>query len=136
METNKQRDLLQDLIANPKHKGLTVEERNRSYESTVAACEDLFHIYINVDNGIVKEAKFEGDGCSISKGSVEAVLRTIEGKTTKEVEDILNTYNNFIDDEINETDFEILNVFEIVHTHLSRRKCAKAPIGAIRKAIK
>lgn len=136
MEINKQRELLQELISSPKHKGLNDNERNKAHKTTVAACEDLFNIYIDIENEVIKEAKYDGEGCSISTASIEAVLRTIKGKNTKEVNDILNSYDEFIDGNIKETNYEILNVFEIVQTHLSRKKCAKAPIETIRKAIK
>lgn len=136
MENNRQRDLLQEFVNKPKQMCLTDEQSKKTFESTVAACEDIYHIYIEKDNNIVIKARFEGNGCAVSFGSVEALLRVIENKTTDEVKDILNKYELLIDGEIKETKIEELDVFQIVQSHVSRKKCARAPIGAIRKAIK
>ncbi len=135
MDNNIQRELLQEFINNPKQKDLTKEQYNNSIPSSVAACEDNFNIYVKAENSLIKEARFEGAGCAISFGSTEALLRVIEGKTINQVKEILNKYELLIEGKIDKINIEELDVFQIVQTHLSRRKCARAPIGAIKKAI-
>lgn len=136
MDNLDQRELLQDLVNNPRQFGLTDDEVEKSEMSTVAACEDLFNIYIEVEKNKVVKAVFNGEGCAISFGATEAILRTIEGKTIKEVENILNNYELFINGKLESTNISELDVFEIVNSHVSRRKCAMAPIETIRKVIK
>lgn len=136
MDNIKQRKLLQEFINEPKHKGLTEEQRNNSFKSSVAACEDIFFIHLEIENNFVKQAKFSGAGCAVSAGSVEATLRIIEGKTKEQVTTILDKFEKLIDGEIKTTGVEELDVFSIVQSHVSRKKCARAPIEAIRKAIR
>ncbi len=136
MDNTKQRDLLQEFVNQPKHKGLTEEQKNNSFETSVAACEDIFFIHLNMSEDKVVEAKFEGAGCAVSAGAVEATLRSIEGKTVQEVKTILDKYEKLIDGDVNSTGVDELDVFGIVQTHVSRKKCARAPIEAIRKAIR
>lgn len=136
MDNNRQRDLLQEFINKPTQKGLTEEQILKSYDSTVASCEDLFKIYIEIVDEKISIARFSGEGCAVSMGAVEAVLRVVEGKEIKEVNKILNDFESLIDNKLSEINIEELDVFSIVQTHLSRRKCARAPIEAIRKAIR
>lgn len=136
MDNNRQRDLLQEFVNNPVQRGLNDSQLKESFESTVAACEDQFNIYVEVKDDKVSVARWEGAGCAISAGATEAILRAIEGKTTKEVEQMLSAFEKLISGEIKESNIEELDVFEIIQSHVSRKKCALAPIGAIRKAIK
>lgn len=128
------RNQLQKYVHNPTQKGLTTKQLEKSIPTSVDSCDDNFNIYIEIKDSVVEVARFDGAGCAISSGSVEAILQLIEGKNIKEISDIINIYNKFLLGEINSIDPR-LEVFKIVQSHISRRKCAMAPIGAIRKAI-
>ncbi len=136
MENNKNRDLFYEFINSPKQRGITNEELKNSIDVIVSSCDDQYKIYVEIVEDVVIKAKFEGEGCAISFASVEALLRIVVGKKKNEIKEILDKYESFIDDKIESMNIKELNVFSIVQLHVSRRKCAKAPINAIRKAIK
>ncbi|BDU67808.1 MAG: hypothetical protein TYPL_4610 [Candidatus Tyloplasma litorale] len=130
------RDLLQKSASKPKQKGLTKEELEKSLLASNNYCDDLFQIYIKIENNIVSKARFEGGGCAISISSVDILLKLIEGKEINEINNIINVYEGFLNSKISTTGYEILDIFKIVHSHKSRVKCATIPIETIRKVIK
>ncbi len=129
------RDLLQRSVSNPKQKGLTDEEANKSFIANVEACDDYFHIYINVEDGIVKKARFNGSGCAISVASTDVLLNLIENKNIGEVKDIIDIYEKFLNGETNSTGYEILDHFKLVQDHKSRIKCAAVSLQKLREEI-
>ena len=129
------RETLQRYAHKPKQKGLTDFQLSKSFLTEVEQCDDRFNIYIQKKNDIIEVARFDGAGCAVSLGSTEALLSVIEGKSVNEVNNIIYLYERFLNNESNDINEE-LKVFEIVHTHKSRTKCAMAPIEAIKKGIK
>jgi nitrogen fixation NifU-like protein len=43
-------------------------------------CGDHFTVYLKVENGSIKEASFQGDGCAISKASASIMTDFLKGK--------------------------------------------------------
>ncbi len=128
------KNLLHQLAYNPKHKGLNDNERSKSVFSQVENCEDNFYIYLEIKNKKIVKAKFDGEGCAISLGSNEALLSTIENKSTSKAKEIINEYESFINGKIKMIDGE-LGLFKIVQKHESRIKCAASPINALREIL-
>ncbi len=129
------RDLLQKSVNNPKQKGLTDVELERAQIARVDSCDDVFKIYIEVNNDIVNKARFEGQGCAISVASTDVLLNLIEGKHIEEVNTIIDTYKRFLNGEIDTTGYEILDHFKLVQEHRSRIKCAAVILETLNKEI-
>lgn len=123
-------------INNPDNKGLTDDQRSKAKPSLVNGCDDNIQVYVEVNNGIVDIARFEGEGCSISMASTDILLGEIEGLKVSEAIDLVNRYEKFVNNEIKTTENENLDQFEIVHTHVSRIKCASIAIGILKEMIK
>ena len=47
-------------------------------------CGDRIQLTIKVEDGIVVDAKFEGEGCSISMSSASMMTQAIKGKKIEE----------------------------------------------------
>lgn len=129
------RDQFHQYVNNPQKKGLTSDQLNKSKLTNVAGCDDLLNIYIKVENNKIEISRYDGNGCAISVAATEALLKLIEGKTLKEVGVIINLYTEFINGNGEVKDYPELEVFEIIQTHVSRKKCAMAPVNIIKKAI-
>jgi len=129
-----EKNLLHQLAYNPKHKGLTKLEKEKSTYVQVDNCDDQLYVYLKLNKGKVEKARFDGHGCSIFLGSIEALLHTIEKKTISEAKNIINEYNDFINGKIYVIDGE-LNLFKIVRVHKSRIKCASSPINALKEIL-
>ncbi len=129
------RDLLQRSVSNPQQKGLSETELEKSFIANVEACDDFFKVYIEVEEDEIKKARFEGNGCAISVASTDVLLNLIENKKINEVKDIINTYERFLNGEIESTGYEILDHFKLVQEHKSRIKCASVTLENLRKEI-
>ncbi len=69
----------------PHNKG-TLEKASASFHDFNPLCGDDLTVYLNVENGVVKEAKFDGEGCAISVGSASMLTDLLKGKKVSEVE--------------------------------------------------
>lgn len=68
---------------NPRHRG-----RIKGAEAGQAnmLCGDKIIITAQVEKGIIKEAKFEGGGCSISMAAIDMLLDKVIGKKLSQVQ--------------------------------------------------
>ena len=53
-------------------------------------CGDHIDIYVLVEDGIVKDISFNGEGCAISKASASVMTSMLKGKTKEEALDSLS----------------------------------------------
>ena len=82
------RDLYQELILD--HGKSPRNLRNMEAPSNEAdgynpVCGDKVHLYLLLDNGVIKDACFEGSGCAISTASASMLTQAIVGKTPGEI---------------------------------------------------
>ena len=83
-------------------------------------CGDAIDIFLNVENEIVTEANFDGEGCSISIASASMLTEELKGKTIEVVQAL--------------TIEDILELLGIELTP-SRRRCAYLSLEAAQKAL-
>ncbi len=135
MEHFSTRDLLQKSVSNPKQKGLTEEQLSNAKPIKVEGCDDFFRVYIELEDGIVKTARYDGNGCAISVASTDVLFNLIENKNINEVDIIIDIYKKFLNGDIETTGYEILDHFKIVQEHRSRIKCAAVSLQTLREEI-
>ncbi len=110
---------LKELYKNPKHKGQIPDATAKIHEQN-PICGDNINLQLKVENGIVKEAKFEGSACAVSILSSEKLLSYIEGKSVEEVKKI--------------TQEKLLEILKI-DVSMSRIRCATLVLTALQKAL-
>lgn len=69
----------------PEHKGRIEKADAQMFEENIS-CGDKITVYLRLDGGKVKDAKFDGLGCVISMGSAELLLGELKGKTLEQLE--------------------------------------------------
>jgi len=62
------RQVIMDHYKTPRNKG-ALEQDSVNIEMNNPTCGDRIQLTLQVEDGIVKDAKFDGEGCSISKAS-------------------------------------------------------------------
>jgi nitrogen fixation NifU-like protein len=84
------RDLYQDLILDHGKKPRnfrTLPQANREALGHNPLCGDRLMLYLTVDEqGIVRDAAFQGQGCAISVASASMMTEMLKGKTAAETE--------------------------------------------------
>jgi nitrogen fixation NifU-like protein len=56
-------------------------------------CGDRVTVYLQMDNDVVSDAAFQGDGCAISKASASLMTESVKGKTRAEVESLFSRFH-------------------------------------------
>ena len=125
------RELYQEVILDhhrrPRNRG-KLEDANRRAEGHNPLCGDHVTIYLKVEDGIVKEATFEGSGCAISTASASMMTETLKGKTLAEAKALFRKFHGLVTGEAVETQegpgLGKLEVFSGVCEYPARVKCA------------
>ncbi len=72
---------------NPSNYG-SLQDPDISYTDSNPLCGDEIRIDINLDNNKVKDVRFQGKGCAISKASASMLTEMIEGMSLEEMKEI------------------------------------------------
>lgn len=99
------------------------------------SCGDEVTIYIKMENDVVKDVSFEGDGCSISMVSSELLCSISIGKKVKDIKEELLNIRVVFDGDQNKN----LNEFNIlleVKNYPTRLKCLFLPIDILDDFLK
>ncbi len=81
-----QEELL-DHYENPSNYGILTNP-DISHEEDNPLCGDMIRMDLMVDNGIIKEVRFSGYGCTISQAAASMLTEKIEGKSLEEIKNI------------------------------------------------
>ena len=131
------RSVIMDHYKKPRNKGV-IDDSNVSIDMHNPTCGDRIHLSIKVEDGIVVDAKFEGEGCSISMSSASMMTQAIKGKTTEEAVKLAQVFSEMMlghdhDDSLDLGDVEALSG---VSQFPARIKCATLSWKAMEKGIK
>ncbi|MFJ8263336.1 Fe-S cluster assembly sulfur transfer protein SufU [Rummeliibacillus sp. NPDC094406] len=131
------RSVIMDHYKKPRNKGV-IDDSNVSIDMNNPTCGDRIHLSLQVVDGVVVDAKFEGEGCSISMSSASMMTQEIKGKTTKEAVELAHVFSEMMlgrehDDSLDLGDVEALSG---VSQFPARIKCATLSWKAMEKGIK
>lgn len=76
------RQVIMDRYKNPRNKGV-LEDDSLTVNMNNPTCGDRIQLTLKLEDGKVADAKFEGEGCSISMSSASMMTQAIKGKQRK-----------------------------------------------------
>ena len=136
------RDLYQEVIfdhnRSPRNFRV-IENPSREVEGFNPLCGDRLTLYLDIDDGVITDASFQGSGCAISTASVSLMTEIIKGKTQQEAEDLFKTFHDMTtgkDEEVNLEAVGKLAVLAGVRQYPGRVKCATLAWHTLDAAIK
>ena len=136
MDPNLRRSIILEHYQNPKNRGLTDEEGYMRVNTNNDSCIDEIDLMIKIEDGIIKDIKFDGEACAICTSSTSIMIDTLIGKTIDEVIDIYQNFSNMIDEkEYNEEILEQAVVYDDIYKQPNRKKFALLPWWGIEKII-
>lgn len=59
-------------------------------------CGDHYHVWVNVENGVIMDIGFQGNGCAISKSSASMMTAAVKGKSVAEAKALFDTFHAVI----------------------------------------
>jgi len=93
------RELYQEIILDhnrkPRNYG-DLPSSNRTAKGHNPLCGDMVTIYLVVEDGIVREVKFDGKGCAISVASASIMTGLITGKLETEIRELFDSFHSFV----------------------------------------
>lgn len=111
-------EVILDHWRHPRNKGRLPNATGSAVEAN-PLCGDVVRMEVRVEDGVVAEARFSGEGCAISLASASLLTELSVGKPVVEVAGM--------------TDDALLSALGgVVRTRLS---CALLPLRALRKAL-
>jgi nitrogen fixation protein NifU and related proteins len=136
------RELYQEVILDHSKKPRNARriEGARTAEGFNPLCGDRGTVFVDVQEGVVKDAAFVGSGCSISTASASMMTESVKGKTAAEAEALFQRFHALITaapDRAGEGAAELgkLAVFAGVSEFPMRVKCAALPWHTLRAAL-
>lgn len=90
-------------------------------------CGDRMTVYVKVEDGVIRDVSFEGQGCAISTASASMMTSVLKGKTVHESKRVFERFHEAVAGEAEASSSDGLGklaVFEGVREFPSRVKCA------------
>lgn len=130
------RRVIMDHYKTPRNKG-TIENNSVNIEMNNPTCGDRIHLTLQVEDGIVKDAKFDGEGCSISMASASMMTQAVKGQEIDTALRLSSIFSDMMlgkeyDDSIDLGDIEAL---QGVSQFPARIKCATLAWKAMEKGV-
>lgn len=137
MDKEIKREIMLDHYSNPNNKKTISDDRYKSIHNASESCIDDITVYMLVEDGIIKDVKFDGVGCTICTSSTDIMCDLVTGKTLNEAKEIINEYYKMIDEKpFDEDKLDEANAFDTLYQQANRIKCGTIGIHAIDDLIK
>ena len=139
------RDLYQEVILdhakNPRNFG-PGSEGDRRVVGHNPLCGDKLILAVRIEDDVVIEAHFQGEGCAISKASASLLTQSVKGRSVAEAERLYERFHDLVtgasaaaaSEEARE-ELGKLAVFSGVAEYPARVKCASLPWHVLHAAL-
>ncbi len=119
-------EILTDHNVHPVHKH-SIEGANFSLEGVNPSCGDDIILNLRVEDGVIVDGGYEGDGCAISQASADMMLDLVIGRSKEEALRLSEIFLRMIKGEITDEERDELEEASILQdvSHMPARvKCA------------
>ena len=131
------RSVIMDHYKNPRNKG-SLDENTVTIDMNNPTCGDRIHLTLKLNDAIVEDVKFDGEGCSISMSSASMMTQIVKGKKLDEALELAEIFSkmklgqDFDDEKYDLGDVEAL---QGVAKFPARIKCATLAWKAMEKGV-
>lgn len=130
------RRVIMDHYQSPRNKG-AMEDPDITIQLKNPTCGDRISLQMKVEDGKIKDAKFDGEGCSISMASASMMTQAVKGLEVNQALDLSDRFSKMLlGEETNTDDFEDIESLQGVCKFPARVKCATLAWKAMEKGIK
>ncbi|MCM3748043.1 SUF system NifU family Fe-S cluster assembly protein [Paenibacillus pasadenensis] len=129
------RRVIMDHYKNPRNRG-TMDEDAVTINLNNPTCGDRISLQLQLDEGKVAEAKFTGEGCSISMSSASMMTEAVKGRTLEEAYAMAEKFSALMKGEpVEFEELEDIEALSGVNKFPARIKCATLAWNALRKGV-
>lgn len=131
------RQVIMDHYKNPRNHG-EIENSALTINMNNPTCGDRIQLQMKVEKGTVVDAKFTGEGCSISMASASMMTDTVKGRPAEEALELADIFSKIMlgkdyDDE--KYDLGDIEALQGVQKFPARIKCATLAWKALEKGL-
>src|SRR4051812_14691747 len=116
-----------------------LETANRTAEGFNPLCGDQLTVYMQLEDEVVRDISFVGEGCAISKAAASMMTQSIKGKSKQEAEALFDEFHRMVTGELDEetqpNHLGRLTIFSGVRDYPARVKCASLSWHTMRAAL-
>ena len=130
------RELVLDHYKYPHNHGLIYKDHYLSRHMASESCIDDITVQADVEDGVIRDVRFDGVACTISTASTSMMSDLLKGKTLTEAKRIIDQYFQMIENK--EYDEDLLDeavAFKNIYKQANRIKCATIGWKAMQEMI-
>ena len=90
------REIILDHYRSPRNRGELESPPAIRVEGFNPLCGDEIVVYLDVEDGVLKNIKMTGTGCSISQSSASLMSAAVKGKPLEQVREIVATFKDLM----------------------------------------
>ncbi|WP_059051756.1 Fe-S cluster assembly sulfur transfer protein SufU [Paenibacillus senegalimassiliensis] len=129
------RRVIMDHYKNPRNRG-KFEQEAVTVDLNNPTCGDRISLQLIVEDDIVRDARFTGEGCSISISSASMMTEAVKGRSFADALDLAGRFSKLMMGESVEfDDYEDIEALSGVNKFPARIKCATLAWNALKKGI-
>lgn len=131
------RSVIMDHYKNPRNKG-SLDENSVTIDMNNPTCGDRIHLTLKLTDGVVEDAKFDGEGCSISMSSASMMTQIVKGKKLDEALELATIFSKMmLGEDFDDEKFDLGDVEALqgVAKFPARIKCATLAWKAMEKGV-
>ena len=130
------RSVIMDHYKKPRNKG-SLDENNVTIDMNNPTCGDRIHLTLKINDGLVEDAKFEGEGCSISMSSASMMTEVIIGKKVDDALQLADIFSKMMlgEDYSDKYDLGDVEALQGVSKFPARIKCATLAWKAMERGV-
>jgi nitrogen fixation NifU-like protein len=131
-------DLYQELIIDHSRRPRNfrrIEHATHQAEGFNPLCGDKVRVYVDLEDGVLRDISFEGEGCAISKASASLMTEAIKGKSKAQAEQMFSRFRDLATGGGHGSDLGKLAVFSGLRGFPTRVKCATLVWHTLRAAL-
>lgn len=132
------RRVIMDHYQRPRNRG-RIEDNAVTIDMNNPTCGDRISLQLRVEDGKIEEAKFIGEGCSISQASASMMTEAIKGLSLEEALRLADLFSAMMQGEEVDTEqfpLEDIEALQGVAKFPARIKCATLAWKALEKGVK
>lgn len=136
MDEHLKRSIMIEHYQNPLNKGLDNTNDYKKVNMNSETCIDNLDFACKVENGIIKDIKFDGEACAISTSAASIMTELLIGKTVSDANKIIENYENMIEERPYDKDLlKEANCYDEIYKQPNRKKCALLPFYGMKKIL-
>lgn len=134
MLENLYKDLILEHYKRPRNHG-PVEPHTHEEEGFNPVCGDELTLYLDVQDGVVRDLGFVGEGCAISQAAASMMTEAVKGETVERALELAQAFRTMVQGGDVDPALGDLRLLQGISRLHARVKCATLPWVTLERAL-